>query len=462
MRHGKQNDCSKETTHNKKKNKKQNAMKTNPITNPPVAAEVTRRTFKPIQHPPPHGGGYALALLAAAALFTHTAFAGKPPPPPPPAPQPSSGTLVLDYAGPDGSGAANWGLVVAPSGGLYAVGSELPGGDYWNSKQLVLASGDSGSTWSLLDSFAPPGRYVDCFINGLGGGVTSDASGNLYVSSFTYDSVSSDRLGWYVRRSTDGGATWTTVDDMVTAPLWPATDDVGIAADGAGNVYVAATDVYYLNSVWYHDWTIRKGIGGTSFSTIDVLPNSFPKDIFVHPTAGIFVVGQTQLANKGPTILAWLVRRSTDGGATWSNVDTFLLSKSAVAMGIGTDASGNLYVVGSGTVASTGDHWIVRKSTNGGNSWTTVDDYQLAANAPTQARCFVTDAHGNLFVAGLSRGYPYHWIVRKSVGGTGPWTTVDDFQYGGSYSRPNAIAADAWGNVFVGGDGGDRWLIKRY
>jgi hypothetical protein len=200
------------------------------------------------------------------------------------------------------------------------------------------------------------------------------------------------------------------------------------------------------------------------------LPNSYPKDLFVHPTAGIFVVGQTKVANKSATSWAWLVRRSTDGGATWSNVDTFQLSSSqpSVAMGIGADASGNLYVVGSGNVAyksGSYSHWIVRKSTNGGNSWTTVDDYQVAADDPAQARCFTVDANGNLFVAG-SRGawgaYPNHWIVRKSVGGSGPWTTVDDFQHGGSRTEPNAIATDALGNVFVGGFGDSHWLIKRY
>jgi len=49
-----------------------------------------------------------------------------------------------------------------------------------------------------------------------------------------------------------------------------------------------------------------------------------------------------------------------------------------VAMGIGADASGNLYVVGSGNVLDNGrdfSHWNVRKSTNGGNSWTTVDGW---------------------------------------------------------------------------------------
>ena len=135
-------------------------------------------------------------------------------------------------------------------------------------------------------------------------------------------------------------------------------------------------------------------------------------------------------------------------------------------MGIGANASG-IYVVGSGTVVNKGvssSHWIVRKSSSGGNSWTTVDDYQLAADNSSQARCFVADANGNLVVAGSGAG---KWILRRSVGGTGPWTTVDVFQNGGSFrTEPNSIAADAGGRVFVGGfalgDLDDHWLIKRY
>jgi hypothetical protein len=401
-----------------------------------------------------------LTLLCAAALFTHVTYAGKPPPPPP---QSSSGTLVLSYPNAD-----SWGLTVAPSGTIYAVGNSWDGSAVPSGRQLVLGSSDSGNTWSLLDDYAPPGREVE-FWGGLGGGIASDSIGNLYVSNFTYDDASDYRAGWYVRRSTDGGLTWATVADFAVAPA--STDyaeDVAVAADRAGDVYVAACDVYRLNSIWYHDWTVRKGISGTSFSTIEVLPNSFPKDIFVHPTAGVFVVGSTQVTQKAGTVNVWLVRRSTDAGASWATVDTFQLASGygSVAMGVAANSTG-IYVVGSASASyksGAPSHWIVRKSINGGSSWTTVDNYQLAADNPTQAQCIATDANGNLVVAGFSRGdwndarYLSHWIVRKSAGSTGPWTTVDVFQNGG---RANAIAADPFGNVFVGGGDGN-WFIKRY
>jgi len=407
------------------------------------------------------------ALLAAAALFTHTAFAGKPPPPPPP-PQPSSGTLVLNFSGPAGIGAYNWGLAAAPSGTVYALGNYWPNDA--NSRQLVLSSSDSGHSWLVLDDYAPPERYVD-FWFGLGGGIALDSASVLYVTGRSYDDLylePGEPEHWYVRRSSDGGATWVTVDDFVMKSS-ATTDEMGIAVDAAGDVYVSGCDFYSSGS----DWIIRKGVGGTSFSTVDFLPNSYPKDIFVHPTAGIFVVGSTQVTIKNQTSSAWLVRRSTDGGATWSNVDTFQLSsgKYSGAWGFSANASG-IYVVGAGGAVNKGlssDHWIVRKSTNGGSSWTTVDNYQLAADNYSSARCVAADAYGNLFVAGRGEqggndGTFSHryWVVRKSAGGTGPWTTADVFQNGASGTTPNAIAADAFGNVFVAGDDGGNWLIKRY
>jgi hypothetical protein len=393
------------------------------------------------------------ALLCAAALFTHTAFAAKPGPPP--APTPSTGTLVLAY--PD---AANWGLSASLSGRIYAVGNT-----YTTWTQLVLSSSDSGRSWSVLDDFAPPGRHVDFFgAFDLGGGIASDSVGNLYISGLSYpDEVSNSDAHWYVRRSTDGGATWTTVDDFVMAPVLANADDIGLATDAAGNVYASGCDFYPSGANYYPLWTVRKGVGGTTFSTVDTLPNSRPTDVFVHPTAGVFVAGMTTVTVKNQTSNAWLVRRNTDGGATWSNVDTFQLSssKSAVALGIAANASG-IYVVGHAYNVNKGitsSHWIVRKSTNGGNSWSTVDDYQLVADNNSQARCMAADANGDLVVAGSGAG---KWIVRKSAGGIGPWTTVDVYQNASSATTPNAIASDSFGNVFVGGNDGANWLIKKY
>jgi hypothetical protein len=233
-------------------------------------------------------------------------------------------------------------------------------------------------------------------------------------------------------------------------------DVVGIAADAAGDVYVAGMG-----------WTIRKGVSGTSFSTVDVVPGGRVNAIFAHPTWGVFAVGSRYINN----VAAWTVRRSLDGGATWTTVDTFQLQSglNSTPLGMGADANRNLYVVGRGDTSPKRNtvcrHWLVRKSNDGGNSWSTVDDFLPGGSV--EARGFAANANGDLYVAGITTSSTgYCWIVRKSAGGTGVWTTIDNYQYASGRTEPHAIAADASGNVFVGGAGydnlGGHWIVKKY
>jgi hypothetical protein len=162
------------------------------------------------------------------------------------------------------------------------------------------------------------------------------------------------------------------------------------------------------------------------------------------------------------------VRRSLNGGASWSTVDSYL---GGGANDIGTDASGNIYVVGSNA-----DHWIVRKSSNGGASWSIADDFlplsppRLTSSAA--ALGFAASASGNLFAVGLTRPSATSiddakWVVRESVGGTGSWQTVDTFQYvSGQIAVAESVVADNVGNVYVGGWGTDatvtgHWLVRK-
>jgi hypothetical protein len=110
-------------------------------------------------------------------------------------------------------------------------------------------------------------------------------------------------------------------------------------------------------------------------------------------------------------------------------------------------------------VPNTGACWVVRKSTDGGNSWTTVDTFQLAAGYAAQAQCFVADSLGNLFVAGWAdtTSGGQDWIVRENAGGNSAWTVVDNVPNG----TPKAICADASGHVFVGGNVGGVWTVRR-
>ena len=312
--------------------------------------------------------------------------------------------------------------------------------------------------------------------------VGSDPAGNLCAAGTYYDANDpNDPNGtdhWFVRRSSNGGVAWSTVDDVAPFSGSWFNQANAVAADAAGDVYVAG----YLNTTSTTGaWIVRKSVGGANFTTVDSLPSNSgifgATAIFVHPTAGIFVAGQADVVVKGLTVRAWIVRRSTNAGATWQTVDTFYGTKGATyyfgrAYSVGADAHGNLYVAGALAIPYKGSsvwEWVIRKSTNGGSSWSTMDTYQLAPGGNSVAASFVSDSKGNLYVAGYGNTTYWganNWIVRWNPGGTNSWSTLDNFQYAaGGSSSAAAIAANASGNVFVGGVGsrssGDHWLVRK-
>ena len=135
------------------------------------------------------------------------------------------------------------------------------------------------------------------------------------------------------------------------------------------------------------------------------------------------------------------------------------------------DSSGNVYVAGRGQKAIlTGysknhtpiyryvNHWIVRKSTNGGASWLTDDDFQLDPSFAAEPLAITADSTGAVHVAGnASDPTLAHGIIRSNAGGT--WGTVDDdAENGGPYWQ--AIIADANGNHYAGGRDDNGWIIR--
>jgi hypothetical protein len=365
---------------------------------------------------------------------------------------------VLDF---QQVGPWNQGLVVAPSGTIFASGLS-------NSRlEYVFASQDGGTTW-----FGPldESRAFPTSLAYGGAPIACDSTGTLYVPVQGAASYSGPGM-WTVRQGTDGGTNWTTVDDYTFVGSGSYCYPNAVAADAAGNIFVAG-GVSYTNST--QAWTVRKGIGGTNWFTVDTFPpagSGWAQAIFAHPTAGVFAVGKRSITlirnNKQSTSQDWIVRRSVDDGVTWATVDAFQLAsgQDAEANGIGADANGCLYVVGfaDGAAYKGGPyvHWIVRRSVDGGNTWATVDDFPGA-----WATRFTADSKGNLFVAGQSGSLTStSWIVRENPAGTSTWATVDNFQYAaGSQNSPQAIAADALGSVFVGGyteTSGVFWLIRK-
>jgi hypothetical protein len=337
-----------------------------------------------------------------------------------------------------------------PFGNIYGAGFSWDHGS--NSSALIRKSSDAGATWQTI-GIIPNAEYS---------AIASDPAGNLYA---TGGGTGGNDSGDFVNRSSDGGATWVNVDSWIGAARHAA-------ADGAGNVYVVGGAG--------GSWVVRKGIGGVSWSTVDAFKlggSAFASGVLAHP-AGIFVAGTATVivTNKNGSSTSypyWYVRQSQDGGNTWQIVDSLLAGTQVGGPhqgGICSDPAGNIYVVGT---TQTGG-WIVRKSSNGGATWATVDDFQncvttVISTKPyrTQTICYAAraqsvaaDTMGNVFVCGYTVAPDgSHWIVRKRSGGTGPWQTVDD---AGINANPYGAVADDLGHVYIGGHSGSHWIVRRH
>jgi hypothetical protein len=350
-------------------------------------------------------------------------------------------------------------VFVAGSGNTYPSDPTLGG-----VHGLIRKSTDGGASWLVADDL--PSMSIGSTYTGMG----SDVAGNLYACG-SFGAAGSARQS-LTAQSTDRGLTWNNVDVYAPQGSLPWS----VATDLSGNVFVAG----YTNNVRSDGstvsvWLVRKGtVGGSSWSTVDAVTNfggALAHAVLCHPSWGTFVAGY---ANGASTL--WTVRRSLDGGNTWATVDASVFG---YAEGIGADAAGNIYVVGTGTSSF---HWLVRKSSNGGASWATVDDYypcvtvtnslkpfRTSTTCPNTAlaNAFAADAYGNLFAAGyLDMGNTTQWVVRENPGGNTSWRTVDSFNYAGRGSLAYGIAADASGHVYVAGQGngatgGFHWIVRR-
>ncbi len=268
----------------------------------------------------------------------------------------------------------------------------------------------------------------------------------------------------------------TTIITGETATISLAGGEAPYIFNDSGSGYINTTSGVYtapLNiNPFIETVTGLDGVGQIATSQIKVrafeLKDSFKLDsttplnnataysIAMYNANTIFSVGYGYDAYS---IAHWLVRKSTDAGATWALVDDYQLipGKYSTARKVRINSSGDIFVIGSAN-DNTSTHGIVRRSQDGGSTWTTIDDYQLSSGKSASCNDLSFDGVGNIYIVGY--GYDAtnygHWILRKSTNGGVSWAVVDDFSYTATFSSsPDSIHIDNSGNIFVAGRSGE-------
>jgi hypothetical protein len=261
---------------------------------------------------------------------------------------------------------------------------------------------------------------------------------------------------WIVRRSRDQGATWEIVDDFfrpMIDPLHPGTNGVvfSLSSDRQGRVYGAGR-MRETGPSFLNWWVRGSDIGGTNWDTRLLLFSGFT-DVSQIACAGedVYVTGET----SDSVVSTGLILGSSDHGATWS---TNSESTSEFYQAMTSDSAGTVYSAGI-TSTSNSQDWLVRKGVPGSINWTILDQFSTSGSPHS----ITVDAPGNICVGGNSANsfiitqtngftsFPVlTWLTRQYSVATGQWRTTDLFSYS---TNPTNMLTVAMGTA-IASDGG--------
>lgn len=281
----------------------------------------------------------------------------------------------------------------------------------------VFANGggdcELGDNWETVDTFAlAENRDSGAF----------DSSSNrkaIFVIGGAGDI--SDGFGhWIVRRSLDRGETWETVEDLQVAPGKNSSGNA-IATDPRNlTVYAAGwgTDAQNRVSV-----LVRKSTdNGETWTTIEDNENIgiIQMDLAVDPNGIVYLVGR--MGSE------WVVRRYDPITNNWTTVDTFKVGDFAAAFTVVTTDAGEVYVGGrAGTGVNF--YWYVRHSANGMSGWTVVDEFRLEDGTQSLAvgSAFRKKDQTLAFVGhATDAGGKQYWVTRiANASAPSDWSTID-------------------------------------
>jgi hypothetical protein len=336
----------------------------------------------------------------------------------------------------------------------------------------IMKSSDGGASWGIVEAFN------DMSLSTTFRAIGTDAAGNVYATglSMTVNNSKGQSGYWVVRKSSDQGTTWSTVDRFALPNnSYSIASAGGFGRDSLGNLYVVGTATVTQAGSQISHWIVRKSSNaGISWATVDDFlygtgATPGPTGI-ICTSSGVFVSGggykDYSVGKLKGSVVHWLVRRSTNGGATWTTVDDYSYlqnqANGAFARAITADPAGNIYAFGNGATDSSHSRWLARKSSDNGATWSVVDDF-LFQNDTCFAAAAGVDASGNIYAVGGARN---HWLVRTSNSSGANWSLVDDFQYSpGNYaSFARGFGTSPTGALFAVGQGtgpdGSHWIVR--
>lgn len=347
-----------------------------------------------------------------------------------------------------------------------AAGNVLISGPTWGS----LAAPNAGSSDVFLAKYNDLGglswsRQLGTSAEDWCGDVAVDATGNAFISGFTFGSLGGAHAGGHdaflTKYDTAGSLLWarqlgTSGNDLVYGLAVDATGNALITGPTSGSLggpTAGGTDAFLAkydadgNQLW------ARQFGGTMYDSSN--------GVAVDATGNAFVAGHTNGALDGAnagSYDAFLTKYDSAGNLLW----TKQLGTSSLDVGwaVAVDAVGNAFLSGStkgtldGANAGVEDAFLAKYDAAGNPLWTR----QLGTVAADESYSVAVDAAGNAFIsgytfgalAGPNAGEQDVFLAKYDSVGNLLWTE----QLGTSGSDivgDNPMVIDAAGNVFISG-----------
>ena len=312
-----------------------------------------------------------------------------------------------------------------------------------NAEIYYRKSADGSATWS------PAQRLTWTSGCSCDAAIAIDSINTIHVV-WQDDTPSPDRPEIYYRRSTDGGVTWTTSQNLTQNSVWSYSPD--IAVDSSNNLHVVWIDDHFTAN--YEVCYMKSTDGGATWSAGEVLTFSdfnecHEPTIFVDSFDNLHLVASQPpwwIPGTDPEIC---YKKSADAGVTWTD-DRLITSNSgySVKPKIAVDSSNNPHVVWCDNTPGNYEIYY-QKSTDGGATWTT--SKRLTRNSGwSYSPDIAVDSSDNPHVVWHDTtpgNYEIYYKKSKNRGAT--WTTSKRLTWTSGISQEPDIAVDSYGNLHL-------------